>query len=252
MNNESRRKRGKLLLTIAFAIGIFFIAGPFLVLVSKDIVWLLLIVVICFSILIGYFLADFCARQQKKTEEQAKREREESERKRKEEEETIKQKYALIDAQYGICTKTLLDGEIRAYEENEVLYIKGNVYKFSDLMGCEAMSPPSPASYVTTTDTGNLATRAIVGGALFGTSGALAGAVTARTQTQMAPRDFDAVIRQAFSPGHVKIYLKSISTPTFLVNCRQMDEQDICELINAIIAVTHDKKKLHTEIVNSE
>ena len=200
---------------------------------------------------IGYYLSCLGVQRTKEMEEKArevKKQKQIEEQKQKiKDEEEIKQKYAPIDLKYGTCTKAILNGEIRAYEETGILYIRGEVYKFTDIIGCESPTYPASSSYVTTTNTTDMIQRAAIGGVLLGTAGALAGATTAETHTNTAPRDIEDVLRKAYAPSHVKVYLKSIATPSILVKCRSIDENEICELINAIIAVTRDKSLLESK-----
>ena len=153
---------------------------------------------------------------------------------------------------YGTCTKSLCKDEnqryaIHVFEESQTIIINGQPYKFGDIIGCEGSSiPREEVTLTTTTDTGNMAVRAAVGGALFGTSGAMIGAVTARKQTkqnkEQEMRDFQrALYDNNHRTGSVTVYLKSISNPSIEISCFKREEKEICTLINAIIAVTNSK-----------
>lgn len=155
---------------------------------------------------------------------------------------------------YGTCTKSLCKDEnqryaILVYEESQTIIIKGQPYKFGDIIGCEGSTIPREEviQTTTTTDTGNMAVRAAVGGALFGTPGALVGAVTARKQTKQSKeqemRDFQrALYDNNHRTGSVTVYLKSISNPSIEISCYKREEKEICTLINAIIAVTNSNR----------
>lgn len=155
-----------------------------------------------------------------------------------------------FNKQYGTCTKSLCKDEkqqyvIRVYEESQTIVIDGKPYKFSDLIGCEGSSVPrEEVVQTTTTDTGNMVVRAVVGGALFGVLGALTGAVTAKKQTSLdkdqETHDFHrALYDNSHRTGSVIIYLKSISNPSVEISCYKREEKEICTLINAIITIVN-------------
>ena len=94
-----------------------------------------------------------------------------------------------------------------------------------------------------------MAVRAAVGGLVLGPVGALAGAVTAKKKTKVdEEEEFRREFRQAmhddmYRTGGVTMFLKSISTPQVFIQCYKKEEQEVCSVINAIIAITQSKEK---------
>lgn len=160
-----------------------------------------------------------------------------------------------LDSLYGKCTKALCLDEnnnytVRVFESSQTIVINDKPYKFEDITGCESTTKPRetvPVSTVTTTDKGNMAVRAAVGGALLGPVGALAGAVTAKKTTKIDREEESRQFQQAMydsmhRTGGVNMYVKSISNPVIFIPCFINDEQELCTIINAIISVMHSNK----------
>ncbi len=167
-----------------------------------------------------------------------------------------KKRETTLDSKYGTCTRQLCRDEnhiytVRIYEESQVIAINDDAYKFADIMGCEAATQPQqkvPSATITTTDKGDMAVRAAVGGLVLGPAGALAGAVTAKKKTKVDKEEESrSAFRQAmyddmYRTGGVTMFIKSISTPQVFIKCYKREEQEVCSVINAIIAITQSKE----------
>ena len=167
-----------------------------------------------------------------------------------------KKRKTTLDSKYGRCTRQLCRDEnhiytVRIYEESQVLAINDDAYNFADIIGCEAATQPKqevPTATITTTDKGDMAVRATVGGLVLGPAGALAGAVTAKKKTkvdkeEVSRREFrQAMYDDMYRTGGVTMFIKSISTPQVFIKCYKREEQEVCSVINAIIAITQSKE----------
>lgn len=77
------------------------------------------------------------------------------------------------------------DKHIFVFEKSQVVIIKSNEYKFSDILSCSLVDDVTNETITTTTGksktaTGSMLGRAVVGGVLTGGLGAVAGAATAK------------------------------------------------------------------------
>ena len=153
-----------------------------------------------------------------------------------------------------------MEGVLDSYAEMKIIFtglgymknINDDAYNFADILGCEAATKPeqeTPTATITTTDKGSMAVRAAVGGLVLGPVGALAGAVTAPKKTKVDEEEVKRrVYRQAmeddlYRTGGVTMFLKSISTPQVFIQCYKREEQEVCSVINAIVAITQSKEK---------
>ncbi|MBQ6378519.1 MAG: hypothetical protein IJJ56_06960 [Prevotella sp.] len=207
---------------------------------------------IIFSIIflgVWYGVQDYF--EQKSNEKYAKQELERWEANEKKK----KKSKGALDSLYGKCTRALCLDEnnnytVRVFESSQTIVIGDKPYKFDEITGCEASTMPKesvPVSAITTTDKGNMAVRAAVGGALLGPVGALAGAVTAKKNTKIdkeeeARRFEQAMHDNMYRTGGVTMYVKSISKPTVFIPCFKSDEKELCAVINAIVAATQSNK----------
>lgn len=167
----------------------------------------------------------------------------------KEKIEKAKEREAFIDSKYGRCTKSLCKDDdqyntVRVYEDAKILVINDKPYRFSDIIRCAGTYVPKnnlPPKTVTTTNIGNMAARGVVGGLLFGPAGAVVGAATAKKTTKICQEEEIrrlqiALHDETFRTGNVNIYLKSIAEPIVQIKCYKREEEQICAVINAIIA----------------
>lgn len=80
-----------------------------------------------------------------------------------------------------------IDKEIIAFGETNHIWILGKMYPMTDIINCTFTDNPrvekGSITYETKTKTGNMAKRALVGGALVGGAGAIVGGTTAKKET---------------------------------------------------------------------
>ena len=106
---------------------------------------------------------------------------------------------AAIRSEFGEADKTIaiaeydLDREIRVYSGRNAVTLLGKTYDFKAILSCSCTddyeisrgNAAIKADGHTTTDTGSLIGRSVVGGLIGGEAGALIGGVTASTSTSM-------------------------------------------------------------------
>ena len=110
--------------------------------------------------------------------------------------------YEDLVSSYGPCAVDLVIGWDRlkladhlfVFEGSSTIVVQGEALPFAKILGCSLYDEPqtvenNETKYVSTTktSTGNMIGRAIVGGILLGGVGALAGAITAKTETTTTP-----------------------------------------------------------------
>lgn len=123
---------------------------------------------------------------------------------------------------YGECTLAIRPREyhfnntdnVLVYDEKKVIAINGVVYDYSTILD---FNINNDVSYKTSTSTGSMVGRGLVGGVLFGGVGALAGATTANKESV-----------QNTSVYRINIFLRSMGCPvttyttTELINAQKM------------------------------
>lgn len=160
---------------------------------------------------------------------------------------------ALVIAEYGEITKEIilrysnnLDDRILIFSEKSVIRIYNKAYKFSDILGYTVTDNKSTiieggnSSSITTTSTGSLVGRAVVGGVLLGGVGAIAGASSAKKNTETISGN------QIVSETHnytIHINVNDLSSPIVSINTKSSEErtQEIIGVLNIIINKNNTK-----------
>lgn len=114
-----------------------------------------------------------------------------------------------------------LDGEIRAYSAYRTVHILGGRYTFGDVLGCSVSDDYAvrrgdsviDLSGETSSDTGSVAGRAVVGGLIAGPAGALLGGATASSSTDLSGtvRHGDDTLLHDYT---VRVTVRDIARPT--------------------------------------
>ena len=172
-----------------------------------------ILIAIVAIIFVGLLLYDFYETgklQKAKEEEDRKKREEEKLAKQREQEEQQKRReeeyLAVFNKRFGsLGAKTIdilvgkdkleLCNHFLVFEEGNILVVNNDEIPFSKLIGynvqdnSETIATSSVASYTSTTSTstGSMLGRAVVGGVLLGGVGALAGATTAKQNTTTTP-----------------------------------------------------------------
>ena len=130
--------------------------------------------------------------------------------------------------------------QIIVFEDKKILHILGKEYKMSDILGCSY----NDSAYVkkgdiiststTKTDTGNMVGRAVIGGALLGTTGAVIGGSTAnKNTTTVSKQESDRLIHNYT----ITINVDSLTSPVITIECGNRIDlvNEIIGLMNVII-----------------
>ena len=162
---------------------------------------------------------------------------------------------ALVIAEYGEITKEIilrysnnLDDRILIFSEKSVIRIYNKAYKFSDILGYTVTDNKSTiieggnSSSITTTSTGSLVGRAVVGGVLLGGVGAIAGATSAKKNIETISGN------QIVSETHnytIHINVNDLSSPIVSINTKSSEErtQEIIGVLNILINKNNTKNE---------
>lgn len=153
----------------------------------------------------------------------------------------------LID-KYGPITRTISRthydedfikyyDDIIVFEKPQKIILCQREYNFNDMLSCSMYDENNlniSPKQITRTNTGSMLGRAVIGGLTLGVVGAVAGAMTAKTETTNSTDNKD------YSPSYIiKIGVKSIDNPTITLKLYRDKEmaEEIYALIQAIIAM---------------
>lgn len=145
------------------------------------------------------------------------------------------EKYGQIDKEITLSEDNK-DNVIFVFSKVSRIWLVGNDLPMSSILNC-TLSDKSKiikgkSTIQTKTNTGNMAKRAIVGGVLLGSAGALAGGVTAKKDGTIIHKD-DKIIHDYT----VLVNIDSISTPIVCLQCGANGAlaNDVVGLLNVII-----------------
>lgn len=156
------------------------------------------------------------------------------------------QKNAFIN-QHGVPDSTIylkdydINEEINVYENQKKVFIRNKEFGFRDILSCTFTDNPTTIKgkissvSESKTDNGNALGRAIVGGALAGSTGAIIGGTTAKRQTQTEYRQEND---KTYHDYTVIINVNSISNPVIRINTGENGRltNEIVGLMNVIIS----------------
>lgn len=156
------------------------------------------------------------------------------------------QKNAFIN-QHGVPDSTIylkdydINEEINVYENQKKVFIRSKAFEFKDILSCTFTDNPTTIKgkissvSESKTDNGNALGRAIVGGAIAGSTGAIIGGTTAKRQTQTEYRQENDRIYHDYT---VIINVNSISNPVIRINTGENGRltNEIVGLMNVIIS----------------
>lgn len=209
------------------------------------------LIVIGILALIGIVVAIIQSNNQKEEAELKRQEREELRKASLREKERLckeyeTQKNAFIE-QHGVPDTTIfwkdydINAEINVYESQKRVFIMGNEYAFKDILSCSFTDNPTTVKGKLTAvsqskaDNGNTIGRAIVGGAIAGSAGAIIGGTTANRQTQTV---YNQGSDKTYHDYTVIINVNSIAKPIIRINTGEDGRltNEIVGLMNVIIS----------------
>lgn len=145
------------------------------------------------------------------------------------------EKYGQIDKEITLSEDNK-DNVIFVFSKVSRIWLVGNDLPMSSILNCtlsdESKIIKGKSTIQTKTNTGNMAKRAVVGGVLLGSAGALAGGVTAKKDGTIIQED-DKIIHDYT----VLVNIDSLSTPIIRLQCGANGAlaNDIVGLLNVII-----------------
>ena len=151
--------------------------------------------------------------------------------------ESLKTKYGEMTNIYPLSDEMNINKKVIVFAESKKIWLIGNIYDFTDIIGCSIndnqQTTKAKVEYKTSTSTGSMIGRAVVGGVLTGGVGAVIGGATAAKKTVAVPSGSDKV-RHSYT---ITININSFSTPIVNLKCYN-DEQlknELWGIFNIII-----------------
>lgn len=211
----------------------------------------LFLIIIGVLIVIGAIVGIVQAKNQKEEEKRKQQEREELRQAALKEKEKLCQEYefqknAFID-KYGVPDTTIfwneydMNSEINVYESQKKVFIMGSEYAFKDILSCTFIDNPTTikgkvrAVSQSKADNGSTIGRAIVGGAIAGSTGAIIGGATAKRETQTEYKQENDITYHNYI---VIINVNNITNPVIRIQTGEDGRltNEIVGLMNVIIA----------------
>ena len=200
---------------------------------------------VLYSIVLFSFLmySYFRRREIEKEEVRAKikkridEEREEKKKKYELEIDSLKTKYGEITNLYGFTDEIDITKKVIVFGESKKIWLVGNIYDFVDIIGCsindDSQITKAKVEYKTSTSTGSMIGRAVVGGVLTGGVGAVIGGATAAKKTVAVPSGSDTV-KHRYT---ITVNINSLSSPIVNLKCYSNEQlkNELWGILNIII-----------------
>lgn len=151
---------------------------------------------------------------------------------------SLSRRYGTISNQYELSQEINIKNRIFVFADSKKIWIKGSVYDFKDIIGCtindDSYIKKANVTYKTSTSTGSMIGRAVVGGMLTGGFGAVIGGATASKTTVAEPSGSDAVIHN-FT---IVLNINSFTSPVIYINCGDNIKlkDELLGMINVILS----------------
>ena len=127
--------------------------------------------------------------------------------------------YGQITNEYDLSDELNINKRVLVFAESQKIWIIGKIYDFKDIIGCSVNDnshvKKADVTYKTSTSTGSMIGRAVVGGVLTGGVGAVIGGATASKKTMAVPSGNDTVVHNYT----VVININSFTTPVIYLKC---------------------------------
>lgn len=170
------------------------------------------------------------------------------EKKKEEEAKDIQynQKVDEQNQQYGVPDKRIslakadISKEVVVWGDAKMIYILGEIYNFSDIVGCSLDDnyriKKGAVTYTSNTknNTGSTLGRAVVGGLVAGGAGAVIGGATAKKETSTISKMVDDTLIHDYV---ININVNSFKTPVIRINTKNdgVLTNEIMGLLNLVI-----------------
>lgn len=212
-------------------------------------------------IILLIFIAKAYSSHQKDKEEKAKTEKEEYYKKRHEERLKLLEEEKIIEEDYNkqfellkpasdsiykvyyakIHNKYDIKRQIIIFVNEKILYLLGKKFNFSDVIKCEivdtATTQKGTTTAITSTDTGNMLGRSVVGGILMGGAGAVIGGATATKKTVVHQED--DIVEHAYT---IKFTVNDIMNPIISLDLGK-NKQKAEEIYSTFLVIISSNKQ---------
>ena len=151
---------------------------------------ILILIVVVLLLAVGVFFitikaSDKSCREKQEAEEAQRIKKEQEEKEKQDRRNAITQKYGEVTAEIALGENFLL-----FFDSSKIALIQDNPVPFNKILSCslcdnQQMIATTSGEASSSTSTGSMAGRALVGGILLGGVGALAGAATAKKNTEI-------------------------------------------------------------------
>ena len=202
-------------------------------------------VLVFISIVILFFFMYSYDKRKQIEDEKVKAEREkriDEERKEKKKKyeleiDSLKTKYGEITNLYGFPDEIDITKKVIVFGESKKIWLVGNIYDFVDIIGCsindDSQITKAKVEYKTSTSTGSMIGRAVVGGVLTGGVGAVIGGATAAKKTVAVPSGSDTV-KHRYT---ITVNINSLSSPIVNLKCYSNEQlkNELWGILNIII-----------------
>lgn len=145
--------------------------------------------------------------------------------------------YGQITNEYDLSDELNINKRVLVFAESQKIWIIGKIYDFKDIIGCsvndDSHVKKADVTYKTSTSTGSMLGRAVVGGVLTGGVGAAIGGATASKKTVAVPSGNDTVVHNYT----VVININSFTTPVIYLKCYNDEnlKDNLLGIFNVII-----------------
>ena len=155
-----------------------------------------------------------------------------------------------LKRQYGECTlnvcidcfqKYVLANHVFIFEESEILYVANESIPFEKILAFElkdnqsTITKTTSPKYKTSTNTGSMLGRAVVGGVLTGGVGAVVGAATAnKTTTVVEEGKTTTTVKHNY---RITLTIDDMANPVRVIDCKSYQDraEQIANVLNIIL-----------------
>lgn len=160
----------------------------------------------------------------------------------------LKRQYGeyVLDVYIGYFQEYILANHVFIFEESKILYVANEPIPFEKILGFDLkdnkktiVKTTSP-KYKTSTNTGSMIGRAIVGGVLTGGVGAVVGAATAKKTTKVVEEG--KTTSSTYHKYQIVLNVDDMSNPVRVIDCKyhQDKAEQIANVLNIILHRNQD------------
>jgi hypothetical protein len=144
------------------------------------------------------------------------------------------------------CDSELVENKILIFENSSIIIIRSKIFSFTDIIAFDLKDDEriiyqsSFSTSKSSSSTGNMIGRAVIGGILLGGVGAIVGGATAKTKTTTINTPQQTSVTHNYT---VHIIVNSISEPQIVLNLGK-NEESTNELVAVLSVILERNKKI--------